>query len=683
MRLLNSTSLTGWRRVRSDVAVVINPPVAAGTVGNQSYQEQSAIAPFDVSTDFTGGGLSFSLAPTSAPLPAGLTLSSAGVITGTPTTVAGAVTIVVRATNAGGTADTSFDITITEIVLNAPTASNALPDVSVNENEEITPINVYSDFVGSSIVYSLQSGTLPVGLSLSSSGIITGTPTTPVGPVSLVIRGSNNGGFADTAFDITVVDVPSSFAPVYTEFGSNWTTSHPQLWQSMQDNAYNSSMEHTPAETWDGFGDEATDGGVYADKTGNYPQIRFGMSVVDGEDYFVSLDLPVGRNGWNAAAISRLKIGDALNGSEHLQSDLLYPGSETIRRFVNIPVTGSSTEELYFAIMNEYNGGGVTGGDPALSRFRINTTRDTLAPSISNLSIVDGVGSIQLDAPARLYFRRDAVGTNPDADACKSGAGALETFTVDVDPANNTFTLPFAAGLNGTFQISVVAAFLPDGNPSGVLSADVAIDTVVATDVTLAAGTADFVSNGGASLTRTLSVTVTGDAGEVIIPLSMIYNNGSTDTYTVTATLDGNPCTTLKEPFEGDGGGVAVLSIAHPGASGTYDLVVTLAGTGSGNVGIVAQPITVTNRGTTTFVDIPGGTTATQNVLAGTAGIMVCVSSNSGDMAFVGLTEVFDQDLKTSDRGAVAMAEFAADETPRTMTAANSETAVFMYMESA
>jgi len=88
-------------------------PTAAGGIADQSYPEDIAIVPLNVAADFTGTGITYALAPSSAALPVGLSLSSAGLLTGTPTTPAAAAIIVVRGTNAGGFADTAFDITVT------------------------------------------------------------------------------------------------------------------------------------------------------------------------------------------------------------------------------------------------------------------------------------------------------------------------------------------------------------------------------------------------------------------------------------------------------------------------------------------------------------------------------------------------------------------------------------------
>jgi hypothetical protein len=112
---VTATDLDG-SRARSATgggAVTRVAPTAAGAIADQSYSEDDAITALNVAADFTGAGITYALATSSAALPAGLTLSGAGVITGTPTTPASAAIIVVRGTNSGGSADTAFDITVT------------------------------------------------------------------------------------------------------------------------------------------------------------------------------------------------------------------------------------------------------------------------------------------------------------------------------------------------------------------------------------------------------------------------------------------------------------------------------------------------------------------------------------------------------------------------------------------
>src|SRR6185503_1549032 len=101
-----------------------------------------------------------------------LTLSSGGTISGTPTT-AGSSTFTVRTTDSASQAATaSLSLAITPPTLAVTTSS--LPGGTVG--------TAYSQSLAASggtppYSWSLASGTLPAGLSLSTAGTISGTPT--------------------------------------------------------------------------------------------------------------------------------------------------------------------------------------------------------------------------------------------------------------------------------------------------------------------------------------------------------------------------------------------------------------------------------------------------------------------------------------------------------------------------
>ena len=64
--------------------------------------------------------------------------------------------------------------------------------------------------------WALQSGTLPAGLTLSSSGLISGTPTATAVTTGLVFRATNSAGYADTiSLSLTVSSVGTGYQPAW------------------------------------------------------------------------------------------------------------------------------------------------------------------------------------------------------------------------------------------------------------------------------------------------------------------------------------------------------------------------------------------------------------------------------------------------------------------------------------
>ena len=116
--------------------------------------------------------VTWALASSSAPLPANLSISSAGVISGTPTT-AGTYTIVVQATDTTpATVTQSLTLTIVALApLTISTTSLPAGNIGTAYSTTLTATGGALPFT-----WSITSGSLPQGLSLSASGTIAGTP---------------------------------------------------------------------------------------------------------------------------------------------------------------------------------------------------------------------------------------------------------------------------------------------------------------------------------------------------------------------------------------------------------------------------------------------------------------------------------------------------------------------------
>jgi len=150
--------------------LTVNPPPSITTASVPSPWTQGVAYPATALTATGGTGTpTWALAPGSGPLPTGLALSAAGVLSGNPS-APGAYSFTVRVTDAvGGTADKSFSVTI-----NAPLAitTTSLPVGTVGVAYAATVTAT-----GGAGSYTWSANGLPSWLTLNAStGALTATP---------------------------------------------------------------------------------------------------------------------------------------------------------------------------------------------------------------------------------------------------------------------------------------------------------------------------------------------------------------------------------------------------------------------------------------------------------------------------------------------------------------------------
>jgi len=185
------------------ISVTDNGPVWSGTVltiGTTSLPSDTVNVAYNQTLSAVGGTAPYTWAITSGSLPAGLTLvASTGAITGTPT-ASGTSSFTARVTdNASATATKALSIVVN--VAPSITTSN-LPNGQVGVGYSQT---LAASGGTSPLTWSIQSGSLPAGLSLTAStGAITGTPTAS-GTSSFTAKVTDNvGASATRALSIAV-----------------------------------------------------------------------------------------------------------------------------------------------------------------------------------------------------------------------------------------------------------------------------------------------------------------------------------------------------------------------------------------------------------------------------------------------------------------------------------------------
>ena len=183
---------------------VTSPTTASATAGTAfSYQITASGSP----TSFAASGLTGT----------GLSVNSAGLISGTPS-AAGTITSTISATNANGTG--SATLTISVAAAGTP-PTIAAQTVSGNQNVALSYQVVATGATSFSVV---GTPALPAGLSLSSSGVISGTPTSG-GSTAVTVRATNS--FGGNQATVTINITADTTAPTVSSFtlGTNTASS--------------------------------------------------------------------------------------------------------------------------------------------------------------------------------------------------------------------------------------------------------------------------------------------------------------------------------------------------------------------------------------------------------------------------------------------------------------------------
>ena len=170
---------------------------AAPAVTTSSLPETTVNRPLAATTLSASGGTG-TLSWSATGLPAGISLSPAGVLSGTPTAAA-TTTIAVKATDSNGVEGTaSLSLKV-----------NGAPTITTTSLSRAMRMVSYSKSLAAqggtgSLAWSVASGALPAGLSLSSGGAISGTPSA-AGTFAVTVQVTDQaGGQATQALSLDV-----------------------------------------------------------------------------------------------------------------------------------------------------------------------------------------------------------------------------------------------------------------------------------------------------------------------------------------------------------------------------------------------------------------------------------------------------------------------------------------------
>ena len=162
--------------VKAPESIEIMAPAATPVLVSGAPSAGTVAVAYSTAFSATGGTAPYTWSVATGTLPAGLTLSTAGVVMGTPTTQ-GTSTFTVQAQDSLGSIGSGlFSIIISPAANNKTLALSPLPGATVGVPYSATVI-----VTGGTAPYGCTqtAGSLPVGLTLAANCLVSGTPTTP------------------------------------------------------------------------------------------------------------------------------------------------------------------------------------------------------------------------------------------------------------------------------------------------------------------------------------------------------------------------------------------------------------------------------------------------------------------------------------------------------------------------
>ncbi|CAN0409753.1 unnamed protein product, partial [Phaeothamnion confervicola] len=213
IRALDSVNNTGTR------SYTVNIGTASLTVNPSSLPNATVSIAYSQSLSASGATGAVTFTRTAGTLPTGLSLSSGGVISGTPT-AAGSFSFTVQATDTlFNTGTRAYTVTVNLAPLTITPTSLPAGTVGTSYSQSVTASGGTGPYA-----YSTLSGSLPAGLTLNTlSGLISGTPTTG-GTSNFTIGATDSvGTVGSQAYSLTIGTASLTLSPTTLPNGTQST----------------------------------------------------------------------------------------------------------------------------------------------------------------------------------------------------------------------------------------------------------------------------------------------------------------------------------------------------------------------------------------------------------------------------------------------------------------------------
>ena len=292
---------------------VITPAVLAAGVEGAVYSQTIAE---------TGGLGPFTFSKSAGAFPAGLNISNAGVISGTPTGPNGASAFTIKivdSSNPPQSATQAFSI-----LVNLPAA----PKINTTTLPADVEGTAYSQTIAATgfgtLVYSVPPGTLPAGLNLNTStGAITGTPTGPNKTSSFTVTVTDGSNPVQTVIQALSITINLPAAPKISTTTLPGATEFVPYSQAVAATGFGTLVYSVPPGTLPaGLSLNTSTGAITGSATGPNGTISFTVTVTDGSNpaQTVSQALSIAVGLPAAPSITTTSLPNATVGGTYNQS---------------------------------------------------------------------------------------------------------------------------------------------------------------------------------------------------------------------------------------------------------------------------------------------------------------------------------------------------------------------------
>lgn len=552
--------------------ITITPSASPITVSPAALPTLTAGTPFSQTLTSNGGLAPYTYSLQSGALPIGLSLTSGGVLSGTPTQ-RGAYSFSVRSTDSTSPTAQFVDKGYTGTVQNPSLALVSASGTAIQSAPFSQTLSTNGGVAPHT--YQLETGTFPAGITISSAGVVSGTTNAAPGnyPVTLRVTDSSTGPgvyFELETYTLTVAPPPTvtiavSPASVSEDGATNFTFTVTRSANLSSATVVNLSLAGTATSGVDYTGapvnitipagattatftiDPTVDGTVEPDETVTFtvaagtgytvgtpssatgtilnddvPSATIAVSPANvAEDgaanlvYTVTLNQPA----FNPITINYTIGGTATNGTDYatIASPLVINTGNTTGTITVNPTADATIEADETVILTLAAGAGYTVGVPNAATGTIlnddlpNLTINDVTANEGNAGITNFTFTVSLSAPA------GPGGVTFDIATANGSATAgvdyvAQSLTGQTIPAGSS-TYTFTVLVNGdalnepteTFFVNVtnvVNAVVVDGQGTGTIVNDDPLPSLSINDVTVVEGNAGVVN---ANFTVTLS----------------------------------------------------------------------------------------------------------------------------------------------------------------------------------